>query len=304
MLIQIKNIMETINESDLKGEYRGSEDIQIEGFSSIFHYIPNTITWIKNKSALKKQNIQFDEIALVILDQETYLDSEFPNVIICDNPKGAFYEVIRKFWMPKPVAGVGKNCVIDKSVKIGQNVSIGNNCVIEEGAVIGDGTVIKHNVVIGKKVKIGQNCKIDSCAVIGTDGFGYSRVGDKYVQVPHLGSVIIGNNVDIGGGSNIERGVMDNTIIEDGVKIDNMCLIGHNSILRKNTMVIGMTVLAGSVTTEEETYIAPGATIMNQVHMGYASTAGIGSVVIHDVEDQNVVAGVPAKVLRKERGKI
>ena len=184
-------------------------------------------------------------------------------------------------------------------MKIGNGVKIGHNCTLDGDITIGDGTRLYNNVIIIHHAEIGANCEIQSGVNIGHDGFGYTE-DDSHVKtmVKHYGGVSIGNNVYIGGNTYIERGTLDNTIIEDGVKIDGLCLIGHNSVLRKNTAVVAGSILLGSVTLEENAYIAS-ALIRNQAHVGKNGFVGMGSVVTQNVDPDAVVVGVPARKMQK-----
>jgi len=117
--------------------------------------------------------------------------------------------------------------------------------------------------------------------------------------VPHYGGVVIGQNVEIGANTCIDRGTLDDTIIGNNVKIDNLCHIGHNCIIKDNSSIVALSMLGGSAIIEENSYIAPGVMIKNQLKIGENSLIGIGAVVIKDVEKNKVVAGVPAKVIRE-----
>lgn len=151
-----------------------------------------------------------------------------------------------------------------------------------------------------RKVKIGCNTIIHSGVVIGTDGFGYFDNEDGlHEKVEHFGGVSIGDNVEIGANTCIDRGTLDDTYIGNNVKIDNLCHIAHNVTIEENSMVIALSMLGGSSTLKKNVYIAPGVMVMNQVTIGERSLAGMGAVVIKDVQNNKVVIGVPAKELRE-----
>lgn len=191
------------------------------------------------------------------------------------------------------------NSVVETN-SIGKNVYIGHNCYIGKDVVIGDNVVIKNNVSIEGKVIIGNNAIIHSGVVIGSDGYGYYQDKEgRNIKVPHFGGVIIGENVEIGANTCIDRGTLDNTVIGNNVKIDNLCHIAHNVVIKDNCSVIALSMLGGSVVLEKDSYIAPGAIIKNQLKIGEKSLVGLGAVVIKDVEKNKVVAGVPAKVIKE-----
>lgn len=162
--------------------------------------------------------------------------------------------------------------------------------------------MIGNHVQMEGSVTIGDNCVISSEVVIGSTGFGYYRdLNGNNAVVPHIGGVRIGNNVDIGANTCIDRGTIDNTEIGDYTKIDNLCHIGHNVKIGKNVFVIALSMIGGSAVLEDEVYVAPGAKIMNQIHVGNNAFVGMGTVVIKDVEKNDVVVGNPAKVIRKRK---
>jgi UDP-3-O-[3-hydroxymyristoyl] glucosamine N-acyltransferase len=151
-------------------------------------------------------------------------------------------------------------------VKIGDNTFIGPNSYIGENVQIGNNVTIHSNVYIGHDVKIGNDCEIFPGAKIGTDGFGYAREKDKkWLKIPQTGSVIIGNNVDIGANSTIDRGAIDNTIIHNGVKIDNLVQIGHNCIIGENSIIAGCAGIAGSAIIGKNCMIGGAAMIKGHI---------------------------------------
>ena len=141
------------------------------------------------------------------------------------------------------------NAVIGSNVIIGDNVFIGACSTIDSGAAIGDGTIIKSNVSIAYDIQIGRLCVIHQNAVIGCDGFGNARAEDgSWTKIPQLGRVIIHDDVEIGAGTTVDRGAIDDTIIKKGSRIDNLVQIAHNVIIGENTAIAGITAVAGSTT--------------------------------------------------------
>ena len=147
-----------------------------------------------------------------------------------------------------PGVAVGANVVIGAHVKIGANSSIGPGCLIESNCQIGEGCRIYGNVTLYHSVKLGSNVIINSGSVIGADGFGFASDGRQSHKIHQLGSVQIGDDVDIGAGTTIDRGAIEDTIIERGVKIDNQVQIGHNCLVGEHTIICGCVAIAGSVT--------------------------------------------------------
>lgn len=176
------------------------------------------------------------------------------------------------------------------------NTLIHNTAHVEDFDAIGDGTIIYANVTIYKGVKIGKNCIIHSGTVIGSDGFGYEQDKDGgWFKIAHLGSVVIGDNVEIGANTCIDRGTLSDTIIEDGVKIDNLVHIAHNVHVKKKAVIIANAMIAGSVVIGESAWIAPSSSIREGKKIGNNALVGLGSVVVKDVLPNTIVMGVPAK---------
>ena len=139
---------------------------------------------------------------------------------------------------------------------LSDNVSIGAGCFIGKNATIGSHSSMWSNVSIYHEVKIGTHCLIQANTVIGSDGFGYAPAKGKWLKIPQLGSVIIGDHVEVGASTTIDRGALDDTIIEDNVILDNQIQIAHNVIVGAGTAIAGCTVIAGSTTIGKNCTIA------------------------------------------------
>jgi len=144
-------------------------------------------------------------------------------------------------------------------------------------------------------VRVGSCFKVGTNTVIGGEGFGFAKDGDKWIRMPHIGRVIIGDNVEIGSNCTIDRGCLDNTIIGNGVKIDNMCHIAHSCKIGDNTIITAGVIFSGSVTVGKNVWIAPNSTIKNGITIGDNAFIGIGSNVIKDVPEGATVYGNPAR---------
>jgi len=143
---------------------------------------------------------------------------------------------------------IGAGAVIQAGVVVKQGSTIGPNCVIGRDSVIGMGTLLHANVTIYHGVTIGDQCIIHSGVVIGSDGFGFAPHQGRWQKIAQLGGVVIGNEVEIGANTAIDRGALDNTIIEDGVKLDNQIQIAHNVLVGENTAIAACSAIAGSTT--------------------------------------------------------
>ena len=183
---------------------------------------------------------------------------------------------------------IGANAVIEANVILGNNVTIGAGCVIERNASIGDHTVLEANVTLKHGTQVGQHCHLFSGCVIGNDGFGYAEeVGsDKHqywVKIPQVGRVIIENNVDIGANTTIDRGTIDDTVIEDGVKLDNLIQIAHNCRIGAHTVIAGCTGIAGSAIIGKHCKIGGAAMILGHLSIADEVTISPGSMIMRSI---------------------
>jgi UDP-3-O-[3-hydroxymyristoyl] glucosamine N-acyltransferase len=191
---------------------------------------------------------------------------------------------------------IGSNCYIGHGVQIGSNAIIYPNTTILDNTIIGDNTIIKSGTVISERSVIGNFCIIHTNVNIGTDGFGYrpSEDGKSIVKIPHIGNVIIGNYVEIGSGTCIDRGKFSSTSIGDETKIDNLVQIGHNCQIGNFCLISGCCGISGSVTIGNGVTIAGQVGIKDHVKIGNGVTIGAKSAVFNDVPDGKTVLGIPA----------
>lgn len=217
-------------------------------------------------------------------------------VIECENPRLAFARCVKVFFSKSTqVIGVHPTAVIEEGVYIHPTASIGAHCYIGSNTTVGENSIIFSNVTILCPTNIGANVNINSGTVIGADGFGYEKNAEgKYEKFPHLGGVVIEDDVDIGANTCIDRGVLNNTVIRAGAKIDNLVHVAHNCDIGEGAMVIACTMLGGSVKIGSGSWIAPASTIINQKIIGDQAIVGLGSLVTKDVENGQTVMGAPA----------
>ena len=223
------------------------------------------------------------------------------NYILVENPRIDFIKVLKNYFVRETGAiGISDRAIIGKNVILGKNISIAANTIIEDDCVIGDNTVIGYNNVIHKKTIIGKNVTIGSNNIIGSTGFGYEKDKDGlYEMMPHIGNVLINDKVEIGNNTCIDRAVLGSTTIGENVKIDNLVHVAHGVKIGSNSLVIANVMIGGSTTIGENVWVAPSVSIINKVNIGNNSVLGMSATVIRDVEEGSVVAGNPAKLLRK-----
>ena len=191
---------------------------------------------------------------------------------------------------------VGANCYIGKDVVLGEGVVLYPNVCIFDETKIGDFTVVWSGTVIRERCEIGSHCIFHTNVSIGADGFGYrpSDDGRGLVKIPQIGNVIIGNYVEIGANSTVDRAKFSSTIIGDGCKIDNLVQIAHNCVLGRSCIMAGSSGLAGSVTLGDGVIIGGSSSIKDHVTIHSGAVVGGGSGVMNDVAAGKTVVGYPA----------
>ena len=297
--MKISEIIRWAKDQEYQFEFIGDETAKIEGFSSLSHYRPGTITWIKKHVPEDDELIHSIQCAVI----QKGLKANLANTIISDNSKELFFAILAEFFGGKKhIGGKRAGTYIGDNVFLDEPVEIGCNCVLDGDIHIGKGTVIEHNVVIMNKVTIGENCIIHSGTVIGKDGFGYSFDKENLpVKVKHFGGVLIGNRVEIGANCTVDRGTIDNTVVGDDVKIDNLVLIAHNAEVGRGTIVVGCTDLAGSSHIGEKTYIGPQVCVKNQVSVGDNSFVGMDVMVTESFGDNMMLIKSSSDKPRRNR---
>lgn len=194
-----------------------------------------------------------------------------------------------------PGVKIGANCYIGPKVSLGENAIIYPNVTILDECTIGKNTVIWPGAVVRERCHIGNHCIIHPNATIGADGFGFRPCPERgLAKIPQIGNVVIGNYVEIGANSNVDRGRFSSTVIGDGCKIDNLVQIGHNCQLGKFCLMSGHSGLAGSVTLGNGVIIGGSASIKDHLTLGDGVMVGAGSGVAADVEAGKTVLGYPA----------
>jgi UDP-3-O-[3-hydroxymyristoyl] glucosamine N-acyltransferase len=303
----------------LDAKLHGDADLTITGIASMKSAMSGQITFLSDK---KLQNNLLECKASAVVMTEESLKFWHGAALIVKDPYLAYAKLAQYLdTTPPPAKDIASSAVIDSTAKLGCNISIGANAVIESGVVLGDNCVIGAGSFVGKNTTIGagtklwanvsvyhncvigDNCLIQSGTVIGADGFGYANDKGKWIKIPQLGRVVIGNNVEIGASTTIDRGALDDTIIGNGVIIDNQCQIAHNDIIGDHTAVAGGVIMAGSLTIGRHCLIG-GASVING-HMeicDQVTITGMGMVMRPITEPGIYSSGIPLqenKVWRK-----
>lgn len=251
---------------------------------------------------LSESNESVSTLSSVVLVRPEVID-EFPQAQHCvlvavSDPRREYARVVGEFFVEAPSPFVHPTAVVDEAAVLDDSCHIAAGVVLEAGVEVGPRTWLGPNVVLLRDTKIGQDCKVGPGTVIGNDGFGYSREDDGTpILVPHTGKVVLGDRVEIGSNTSIDRGTIGDTVIEDDVKIDNLVHIAHNCHIESGAFVIAAAMVAGSVKVGPRAWIAPNASIRQKLNVGADAVVGLSAVVVKDVEPGATVLGNPAREL-------
>ncbi|HBO37402.1 MAG TPA: UDP-3-O-(3-hydroxymyristoyl)glucosamine N-acyltransferase [Pasteurellaceae bacterium] len=302
------------------GVMRGNTDVVVDSIAPLDKANSHQLTFISN-AKFRSLLSQSQAGILVVSEDDVEFCAPQSNLIIVKDPYVA-YALLAQYMdaTPKAATQIEPSAVISASARLGENVAVGANAVIEDGVEIGDNAVIGAGCFIGKDVKIGANtqlwanvsvyhnvqigahCLIQSGTVIGSDGFGYANDRGRWIKIPQTGTVIIGDHVEIGACSCIDRGALDATVIEDNVIIDNLCQIAHNVHIGTGTAIAGGVVMAGSLTVGRYCLIG-GASVING-HMEICdkvTVTGMGMVMRPITEPGVYSSGIPLQTNKEWR---
>lgn len=280
------------------GQLAGDANLEVSGIAPLTDAGASHISFLSN-SKFRAQAASSGAAALILTPADDALISDYAGArIVTPNPYVYFARAAQYFaaltdikapagihpraWVDPAAqvassAAIGPNAVVEAGAVIGEHCVIGPGCVIGRDAVIGAGTQLLANVTFHARCVIGERGIIHSGAVIGTDGFGFANEGGVYIKIPQTGRVVIGNDVDIGANTTIDRGALADTVIEDGVKLDNQIQIGHNCQIGAHTAMAGCVGVAGSAVIGKYCTFGGAAmvlghlTIADKVHVSSAS---------------------------------
>jgi UDP-3-O-[3-hydroxymyristoyl] glucosamine N-acyltransferase len=272
-------------------EFKSIDDVNFDS---------NSIGWCSDKNLEILFNVKTGTVLLSKKGNEFCSKNSISSInkIVVENPRKTFAAILNHFIVKKEkYSFTSPSAYISDSVKFNlDQVNIGHNVVIEDNVELGDkvfigaNTVIKEGTIIKNNVKIGSNC------TIGGVGFGYEQNEEgEYELIPHIGVVYIDDNVEIGNNVCIDRAVLGFTRLSKNVKVDNLVHIAHGVQIGENSLVIANAMVAGSVKIGKNVWVAPSSSIRQKLTIEDNSTIGMGSVVVKNVGESDIVAGVPAK---------
>ena len=302
----------------LKADLHGDKEFPIENVATLGTARKGDISFLANRRYVKQ--LATTKATAVILKRED-LELNRVSSLVVDDPHLGFARIVRLFYpntVPDagihtkaecsqsatihPTASVGPNTVIGDDTILNQNVSIGSGCVLGNKVIVDEGTRIMANTVICDGVRIGKNTIVHPGVVIGSDGFGLANDHGIWLKIPQIGTVIIGDEVEIGTNSSIDRGALEDTVIEDGVKIDNQVQIGHNVSIGAHTAIAGCVGIAGSTKIGKRCMIGGAVGISGHIEIADDVTITAMSGVANSIKEPGIYSsGIPVNDARAWR---
>jgi UDP-3-O-[3-hydroxymyristoyl] glucosamine N-acyltransferase len=302
----------------LGAELHGDANVVIQRIANLEMAASGEISFLSDSKYAK--HLVVTQASAVLL-RAADLPSCKTNALVLKDPYVGFARVAQLLdSTPAPAYNIHARAVVADDVVLGSNVAIGANAVIESGVVLGDGVIIGAGCFVGKNsqlgsrsklwanvtvyhnVLIGEDCLIQSGTVIGADGFGYANERGEWIKIPQLGGVVIGNRVEIGANTCIDRGAIDNTKIADNVIIDNLCQIAHNVEIGYGTAIAGAATFAGSTKIGKYCIIGGASVFNGHIEIcDQVTVTGMAMVMRSITEPGLYSSGIPAQTNKEWR---
>ena len=242
---------------------------------------------------IKKTSYDLNSVKskIILVPRDFKANSKEKTIIFSKNPQLAIAYILNEFYPKKDTKSVSNTACIHDSVKLGKNIKIGDNVHIGEYCIVGDDTTIYPNCVIHPNTIIGKNVTFYSGVKVGQIGFGYIKDLDgNYINFPHVGKVIISDNVEIGANACVDCGALSDTVIGENTKIDNLCHIAHNVRIGKGCLIAAKAIISGSTVIGDDVYVGPNASVIDGITIKNNAVIGIGAIVRKDIrEGQTIV---------------
>lgn len=256
--------------AELGGTLLGDASLEIEGLAPLETAGPRFISFLSNPK-YQSQLLASRAACVIVAPALADVAQQRGACIVTDNPYLYFARLTqtwRKKTRPQRPVGVHPTAFVDPSAVVHPTAWIGPLCCVERGARIGADTVLHSRVTVGEGCVVGERCILHSGAVLGADGFGFAPSQAGWVKIEQLGVVRVGDDVEIGANTCIDRGALADTVLDDGVKLDNLIQIGHNVHIGRNTAMAGCAGVAGSATIGENCTVGGGAIILGHIQIG------------------------------------
>lgn len=290
MIVLIGQILDALG-GELLG---GSRDIAISRISPLETADDGAISFLSNPRY--EAQMAASKAACVVVAPAMIVAAQVRGAcIVTENPY-LYFAKLTQFWKMQQQGarrvGVHSSAVVDPSAQVDDSVYIGPQCVIGAGVKIGADTVLTSRVTVADGCELGERCLLHPGVVIGADGFGFAHEAGHWVKIEQLGVVRVGNDVEIGANTCIDRGALDDTIIEDGVKLDNLVQIAHNVHIGAHTVIAGNAGVAGSARIGRNCSIGGGANILGHLTIADGTSISPTSMVTRSIRQPGLYTGI------------
>jgi len=283
----------------LGGELHGDGNTQISSLAPLDSAGPGALSFVSHPKY--RQGLLVSRAACVIVPPDLKDIALARGLCIVSDAPYLYFARLTQWWrktmdaqseLPGMHGRVHPSAVIDASAQVHPTASVGPLCVIERGARIGAHTQLRARVTVGEDCVIGQRCLLHSGVVIGADGFGFAPDGDRWEKIEQLGAVSIGDDVEIGANTCVDRGALQDTVIEDGVKLDNLIQVGHNVRIGRNTAIAGCAGIAGSAVIGPQCTIGGGAIVLGHLEIAAHVHISAGTLVSKSIHKPGHYTGI------------
>jgi UDP-3-O-[3-hydroxymyristoyl] glucosamine N-acyltransferase len=278
----------------LGGELHGDAGLRIEGLAPLDAAGPAHLSFLSNPKY--RQQLDASQAGCVIVAPALKEQALARGACIVTADPYLYFARATQLWKREHARAAGPaihpSAVIDAEAVLEEGVRVGPQCVVERGARIGRDTVLKARVYVGEDVIIGARCTLHPGAVIGADGFGFAPNQGAWEKIEQLGGVRIGDDVDIGANTCIDRGALADTVIEDGVKLDNLIQVGHNCRIGRNTAIAGCSGIAGSANIGAHCTIGGAAMILGHLTIADGVNISAGTFVARSILKPGLYTGI------------
>jgi UDP-3-O-[3-hydroxymyristoyl] glucosamine N-acyltransferase len=277
----------------------GNSELLVTGVAEIDSAQPGDLVFVLQPNKLEAALASLASV-VVLSDKLSIPENYSKTFLQVKDPRSAMATALALWTLPLSFSRIHPTAVLGKNITLGKDVCIGPYCVVGDDVEIGDQTILYPNVIVYSKVKIGAQSILHSGAVIGADGFGFTREPGTVVKIPQVGTVILGDRVEIGASSAVDRATIGATVIGDESKLDNFVQIGHNCKIGRRCLIAAHCAIGGSTVLEDEVTIAGFVAVSDHITIGTRSIVGGRSCVIKDIPPDMMVSGYPAQEHRKE----
>jgi UDP-3-O-[3-hydroxymyristoyl] glucosamine N-acyltransferase len=300
---------------------RGATTETIRSLASLSSAVAGDLSFLGN--AKYKSEVASTRASIVLLPAEFAGEPATNQLfLLVDNPSASLARIcarIEQFLWPKPAPGVHPSAFVAPDVQIAPTATVGPLCVIETGAVIGERAHLQAQVFVGRNARIGEDCwlmpgvilatecvlgrrvRLQPGVVIGSDGFGYEFVKGRHEKVPQVGHVVIGDDVEIGANTTLDRARFSRTEVGEGTKIDNLVQVGHNVVIGKHCLICSQVGISGSTTLEDYVVLGGQAGLGGHITLGKGVKVGGQAGITSDIPAGSFVNGTPAVPYQLER---